>query len=47
MSNYRLNLSQDEFLERLKRGYSSRNTEGSGLGLSIIQSIVNTQNGTI
>ena len=47
MSNYRLNLSQDEFLERLKRGDSSRNTEGSGLGLSIIQSIVNTQNGTM
>ena len=47
MSNYRLNLSPDEFLERFKRGDSSRNTEGSGLGLSITQSIVNTQNGTM
>ena len=47
MSNYRLNLSPDEFLERFRRGDSSRNTEGSGLGLSITQSIVNTQNGTM
>ena len=47
ISNYRLNLSPDEFLERFRRGDSSRNTEGSGLGLSITQSIVNTQNGTM
>ena len=47
ISNYRLNLSPDEFLERFRRGDSSRNTEGSGIGLSITQSIVNTQNGTM
>ena len=47
ISNYRLNLSPDEFLERFRRGDSSRNTEGSGLGLSITQSILNTQNGTM
>lgn len=47
ISNYRLNLSPDEFLERFRRGDSSRNTEGSGLGLSITQSIINTQNGTM
>lgn len=47
ISNYRLNLSPEEFLERFRRGDSSRNTEGSGLGLSITQSIVNTQNGTM
>ncbi|WP_434797488.1 histidine kinase dimerization/phospho-acceptor domain-containing protein [Terrisporobacter vanillatitrophus] len=47
ISNYRLNLSPDEFLERFRRGDSSRNTEGSGLGLSITQSIVNTQNGAM
>lgn len=47
ISNYRLNLSPEEFLERFRRGDSSRNTEGSGLGLSITQSIINTQNGTM
>ena len=47
ISNYRLNLSPEEFLERFRRGDSSRNTEGSGLGLSITQSIVQLQNGTM
>lgn len=47
ISNYRLNLKPEEFLERFRRGDSSRNTEGSGLGLSITQSIVNIQNGTM
>lgn len=47
ISNYRLNLKPEEFLERFRRGDSSRHAEGSGLGLSITQSIVNTQNGTM
>ncbi len=34
-----LNISSDELMERFVRGDSSRNTEGSGLGLSIAQSL--------
>lgn len=47
ISNYRLNLKPEEFLERFRRGDSSRNTEGSGLGLSITQSIIENQNGNM
>ncbi|MEG1408919.1 MAG: sensor histidine kinase [Terrisporobacter sp.] len=47
ISNYRLNLKAEEFLERFRRGDSSRNTEGSGLGLSITQSIIELQNGSM
>ena len=47
ISNYRLNLKPEEFLERFRRGDSSRNTEGSGLGLSITQSIIDNQNGNM
>ncbi len=39
MSKYALNISSDELLERFVRGDSSRNAEGSGLGLSIAQSL--------
>ncbi|MEE1019352.1 MAG: sensor histidine kinase, partial [Acutalibacteraceae bacterium] len=42
-----LNVSSDELLERFVRGDSSRNTEGSGLGLSIAQSLTSLQNGTL
>ena len=35
ISKDRLNISADELMERFKRGDESRNTEGSGLGLSI------------
>ena len=42
-----LNVSSDELLERFVRGDSSRNTEGSGLGLSIAQSLASLQNGTL
>lgn len=41
-----LNLTSQELLERFTRGDASRNTEGSGLGLSIAQSLVALQKGT-
>ena len=41
-----LNISSDELKERFVRGDSSRNTEGSGLGLSIAQSLTEMQGGT-
>jgi signal transduction histidine kinase len=47
ISASRLNLGEDELLERFVRGDSSRNTEGSGLGLSIANSLVRLQNGTM
>ena len=42
-----LNISSEELLERFVRGDSSRNTEGSGLGLSIAQSLTERMNGTL
>lgn len=45
ISDKRLNVKSEELLERFVRGDSSRNTEGSGLGLSIAQSLTNLQNG--
>lgn len=36
-----LNISSDDLMERFIRGDSSRNTEGSGLGLSIAKSLCN------
>lgn len=41
-----LNITAEELTERFVRGDSSRNTEGSGLGLSIAKSLTETQNGT-
>lgn len=46
ISNTRLNISTDELMERFVRGDSSRNTEGSGLGLSIARSLTELQGGT-
>lgn len=45
ISKYPLNISSDELMERFTRGDASRNTEGSGLGLSIAKSLVEIQNG--
>lgn len=42
-----LNISSDELKERFVRGDSSRNTEGSGLGLSIAESLIKLMNGTM
>ena len=45
ISRQQLNLSPDELMERFVRGDSSRNTEGSGLGLNIAKSLVELQQG--
>lgn len=44
-SRYPLNISSEELMERFVRGDSSRNTEGSGLGLSIAQSLMELMDG--
>ena len=46
ISAYELNISPDELMERFKRGDESRNSPGSGLGLSIAKSLVEIQNGS-
>lgn len=46
ISNYPLDITADELLERFVRSDSSRSTEGSGLGLSIAQSLTGLQKGT-
>lgn len=45
ISNHKLNIKPKDLIERFKRGDVSRNTDGSGLGLSIAQSIVDLQHG--
>ena len=45
ISDSQLNISGDELMERFVRGDRSRNTEGSGLGLSIARSLVQLQKG--
>ncbi len=45
ISNYPLNISSDELMERFVRGDASRHTEGSGLGLSIAKSLADLLNG--
>ncbi|MGN0367324.1 MAG: sensor histidine kinase [Wujia sp.] len=45
ISAQELNLSGEELMERFVRGDASRNTEGSGLGLSIANSLARLQKG--
>ena len=45
ISKEKLNISAEELMQRFVRGDSSRNTEGSGLGLSIAQSLTELQGG--
>ena len=45
ISRFPLNISSEELMERFVRGDTSRNTEGSGLGLSIARSLVDLQKG--
>lgn len=47
ISKDELNMSGDELMERFVRGDSSRNTEGSGLGLSIARSLAELQGGNL
>ena len=45
ISREKLNITADELIQRFVRGETSRNTEGSGLGLSIAQSLTELQKG--
>lgn len=47
MSREQLNVTSDELMERFVRGDASRNTEGSGLGLNIAQSLMQVQQGDL
>lgn len=46
ISRDKLNITPDELMERFVRADTSRNTEGSGLGLSISRSLTTLQHGT-
>ena len=47
ISREELNVPADELLERFVRGDASRNSEGSGLGLNIAQSLMELQKGQL
>jgi len=46
-TEFELDISADELMERFVRGDRSRHKEGSGLGLSIAKSLVELQNGNM
>lgn len=45
ISRDKLNISEEELMQRFVRGDKSRTTEGSGLGISIAKSLTELQNG--
>ncbi len=45
ISKEKLNISEEELMQRFVRGEKSRTTEGNGLGLSISKSLTEIQNG--
>ena len=47
ISKEKLNITSEELMQRFVRGDKSRNTEGSGLGLSIAQSLTSIQGGEL
>ena len=47
ISREQLNVDAEELMERFVRGDTSRNTEGSGLGLNIAKSLVELQGGSM
>ena len=47
ISEEKLNITADELMERFVRGDSSRSTEGSGLGLSIADSLMKMMKGSL
>ena len=47
ISREELNIGAEELTERFVRGDASRNTEGSGLGLNIAQSLMGLQHGSM
>lgn len=46
-SDDEINIKGEELLERFRRGDSSRNTEGSGLGLDIAKNLIEIQGGEL
>jgi len=47
ISKDRLNITEEELMQRFVRGDKSRTTEGSGLGLAIARSLTELQGGTL
>ncbi len=47
ISEYPLDITADELMERFVRGDKSRHTEGNGLGLNIAKSLTELQNGSL